>query len=156
MYFWSFVLRPLSVWFNSEYSVSWKVIEENLSQSYTLQDLVYSNIPLKEAKSHLGPIISYLLRTCHTVMNHAKVDLKWHKHSPVFNIFSLLIGKKPFSFPLWRKKGVNVFNDLFDEDGLVLLVIYKLNMTYLVHHFSYICNWDLPWRHMLSLGGFHC
>lgn len=118
MYFWSFVLRPLSVWFNSDASVSWKVIEENLSQPYRLQDLVYSSIPPKKAKLQLGPIISYLLRTCHTVMNHANVDLKWHKHSPVFNNFSLLIGKKPLSFPLWWNKGIHVFKDLFDDDGL--------------------------------------
>lgn len=118
MYFWAFVLRPISTWFNPVSSVSWKLIEENISQPYRLQDLVYSNIPPKEAKSRLGPIISYLLRICHTVMNHTKVDLKWHKHSPVFNSFSLLIGKKPISFPSWRNKGVNVFNDLFNEDGL--------------------------------------
>lgn len=48
-------------------------------------------------------------------MNHANVDLK---HSPVFNNFSLLIGKKPLSFPLWMNKGINVFKDLFDDDGL--------------------------------------
>lgn len=79
---------------------------------------MYSNIPPKEAKTHFGPIISYLLRTCHTVLKHADVDLRWHRHSPVFNNFSLLIGKKPVSFPLWRNKGVNIFRDLFDDDGL--------------------------------------
>lgn len=79
---------------------------------------MYSNIPPKEAKTHFGPIISYLLRTCHTVLKHADVDLRWHRHSPVFNNFSLLIRKKPVSFPLWRNKGVNIFRDLFDDDGL--------------------------------------
>ena len=47
MYFWSFVL---SAWFNPNASVSWRPIEENLSQPHRLQDLTYSNIPSKEAK----------------------------------------------------------------------------------------------------------
>lgn len=118
MYFWSFVLRPLYVWLNSSVSVSWKSIEENISQPYRLQDLIFSNIPPKAARTHLGPIISYLLRTCNTVMNHTKVDLKWHNHSPIFNNFSLLVGKKPISFSLWRDKGVHTFNNLFNVDGL--------------------------------------
>lgn len=51
-------------------------------------------------------------------MNHTDIVLKWHKHSPISNNFSLLIGKKPFSFPSWRNKGVNVLKDLFNSDGL--------------------------------------
>uniref|UniRef100_A0A3Q3AUI9 Reverse transcriptase domain-containing protein n=1 Tax=Kryptolebias marmoratus TaxID=37003 RepID=A0A3Q3AUI9_KRYMA len=118
MYFWSFMLRPLLVWLNPEVSVSWKPIEENISKPYRLEDLIYSKIPPNEAKSQLGPIISSLLRTCHSVLNLTNTNLKWHKHSPIFNNFSILIGNKPFSFPRWRDKGVNVLQDLMNNDGL--------------------------------------
>lgn len=117
MYFWSFVLRPLSVWFSPNASVSWRPIEENLSQPHRLQDLVYSNIPSKKANKCLGPLISFLLRTCCSVMKHAGVDLNWHNHSPIFNNFSLIIGNTPLSFPQWSGKEVHVLRDLYDEDG---------------------------------------
>ena len=51
-------------------------------------------------------------------MKHVGVDLKWHNHSPVFNIFSLLIGNTPFPFPQWTGRGVNTRGDLYDDDGL--------------------------------------
>lgn len=73
---------------------------------------------LKKANKSLGPLISFLLRTCRSVMKHAGVDLNWHNHSPIFNNFSLLIGNTPLSFPQWSGKGVFVFRDLYDDDGL--------------------------------------
>lgn len=54
IYFWSFVLRPLSIWCNPNSSVSWRPIEENLSPPLRLQDLVYSTKPLKKARLCLG------------------------------------------------------------------------------------------------------
>ncbi len=117
-YFWSYVLRPLSTWFNPSSSVSWRPIEENLALPHRLQDLVYANIPLKKAKLHLGPVISFLLTSYHTVMKHVGTDYKWHIHTPIFNNFSLLTGNRPFSFPHWKNRGLNVLKDLYSVNGL--------------------------------------
>lgn len=116
-YFMSFVLRPLSAWFSSIATVSWKSVEENISQPFRLQDLVFLGIPLKEAGLHLGPIISYSLKACRTVLTHSRVDLKWHKHAPIFNNFSI-IGNKPITFSQWREIVVNVLMDLYNDEGL--------------------------------------
>uniref|UniRef100_A0A3Q3MY16 Reverse transcriptase domain-containing protein n=1 Tax=Labrus bergylta TaxID=56723 RepID=A0A3Q3MY16_9LABR len=118
VYFWSFVLRPLSTWSNPSSSVAWRPIEENISLPHRLQDLVYSDMPLKKAKLRLGPIISFLLTTCRTVMRHVHSDLMWHNHSPIFNNFSLLTGNIPFSFPCWRSRGIHVLKDLNNNNGL--------------------------------------
>lgn len=117
-YFWSFVLRPLSTWLNPSSLASWRPIEENLSLPHRLQDLVYSNIPLKKAKLRLGPIISFLLVTYRTVMKQTHAGLKWHNHSPIFNNFSLLSGNIPFSFPQWKSRGVNILKDMYGDSGL--------------------------------------
>lgn len=86
-----------------------------MSQPHRLQDLMYSNIPPIDAKKSLGPLVAFLLIT---VKQHVKVDLKWHKHSPLFNICSLLIGTAPSSFPQWMDRGVYVLQDLYDDNGV--------------------------------------
>lgn len=100
IYFWSYVLRPLSTWFNPSSSASWRPIEENIVLPHRLQDLVYANIPLKKAKLRLGPVISFLLTSYRAVMKHVGTD--WHNHTPLFNNFSLLTGNIPFSFHIGR------------------------------------------------------
>ena len=71
----------------------------------------------KKLKKSLGPLVFFLLITCRTFLKHAKVDLKWHKRSPVFNIFSLPTGNAPF-FPQWMDRGVYVLQDFYDDNGL--------------------------------------
>ena len=93
-------------------------IEENIALPHRLQALVYANIPLKKAEVRLGPVISFLLTSYHTVMKHVGIDYKWHNHTPIFNNFSLLTGNMPFSFPHWKSRGVNVLKDLYSVHGL--------------------------------------
>lgn len=100
IYFWSYVLRPLSTWLNPSSSVSWRPNEENIALPLRLQDLVYANIPLKKAKLRLDPVISFLLTSYRTVMKHVGTDYKWHNHTPIFNNFSLLTGNMYFSSAL--------------------------------------------------------
>lgn len=87
IYSWSYVLHPLSTWFNLRSSVSWRPIEENLSLPHELQDLVYSNLPLKKVKLHLGPVISFLLTTYRTVMKHVHADVEWNNQIADFQQF---------------------------------------------------------------------
>lgn len=118
IYSWSYVLRPLSTWFDPSSAVSWRPVEENIALPHRLQDLVYANIPLKKAKLRLGPVISFLLASYRTAMRHVGADHKWHNHTPIFNNFSLLTGNMPFSFPHWKNRGVNILKDLFNVHGL--------------------------------------
>lgn len=117
-YFRAFVLRPLSTWLNPEVEVSWKPIEENLASPHRLEDLIYSNIPLKQSKLHLGPIISFPLSTWRTTEKKCKTILKWHLNSPVFNNCFLVTWVAPFSSSTWTCKGVHKLADIFNEKGL--------------------------------------
>lgn len=59
MYFWLYVLCPISVWLNHNASVSWRAIEENLASPHRLQDLEYCKLTPKQSRSKLGPIMSF-------------------------------------------------------------------------------------------------
>lgn len=83
LYFWSYTIRPISVWFDPSSLVSWKPIEKNLAHPHRFQDLIFSALPLKRAKSKLGPIMAFLLSTWRAVEKHCRISLKWHKHSPL-------------------------------------------------------------------------
>lgn len=56
-YFLSFILRPLADWLNPDSVTFWKPI----AITHRLEDLIYSAVPLKQAKLRLSPIMSYLL-----------------------------------------------------------------------------------------------
>lgn len=130
-YFWSFVLRPLATWFNSNASVSWRPVEEKPTFPHRLQDLVHSAIPLKRLKLRLGPIIYFPLTVWRSAEKISKSVQKWHLNSPIFNNFLLLTDNIPFSFPAWNDKGIHVFKDIYDDNGL--------------HSFGDLCvTYDLP------------
>ena len=108
LYYFSFVLRPLSVWLNSNTQTSWRPLEESLVAPHRLQDLIYSNIPIKQCKLRHGPLISNLLSTCRVVEKLTKTTTVWHKCSPVFHNYKLLTANKPFFFPQWQQKGIHL------------------------------------------------
>ena len=82
LYFWSSVLRPVSVWFEPVVRVSWKPIKENLAQPHRLQDLIFSALPVKRAKCQLGPIMSFLLSTWRVVKKHCQFSKVAHPQPP--------------------------------------------------------------------------
>ena len=47
-YFWSFVLRPLPIWFNPSISVSWRSLESSMIEPWTLHDVLFVNISKKQ------------------------------------------------------------------------------------------------------------
>ena len=117
-YFWSFVLRPLSDWLNSNSDPCWKSIEKNLASPHRLEDLIYSAVPLKRAKLRLGHVLSFLLSTWVIAEKESKSTCKWHLNSPLFNNYSLLTRGVPFSSPDWRSRGIYVLADVYNESGL--------------------------------------
>lgn len=76
LYFWSFVLRPLLSWFNPDSSVSWRMLESNAVQSWTLQDVLFSNSSKKQCQLRFGPLISYLVLLWRQVETHCRLACK--------------------------------------------------------------------------------
>lgn len=79
------VLRLVSVWLDPSVQVSWRPTEENLALPHRLQDLIFSALPTKSAKSQLGPVMSFVLSTWRAVEKHCQILLKWHTLSPLLN-----------------------------------------------------------------------
>ncbi len=115
---WCFALRPLTVWLNSNTCVSWRPVEEKLTSPLNLQNLIYSNIPLKLVKPSFGPVISYLFTIWHKVRKFSKIYIKFFHQSPVFHSHCLLIDGKPISFPQRSDKGINTLQDVTGQQGL--------------------------------------
>ncbi len=57
-YFWSFLLRPLISWFNPQAVVSWRALEEKLVSPWRLQDVIFSDISIKQCQLRFGPLIT--------------------------------------------------------------------------------------------------
>ena len=117
-YFWSSTLRPVHTWLNPSAQVASRFLEENLVKPHRLQDLIYSNIPIKTCKSKFGSLISHLVATWRTVVSHSSTHLKFHPHLPLFNNFSLCLGGQLISFPQWSDKVINTLSDITSENTL--------------------------------------
>lgn len=118
LYSWSYIIRPISVWFDPSMVVSWRPIEENLAYPHRLQDLIFSAFPSKSTQRQLGPIMSFLLSTWRAIEKQCQISLKWHTHSPLFNNFNLTTGGAPFKLPQWSTKGINILMDVWEENGM--------------------------------------
>uniref|UniRef100_A0A8C1LC25 Reverse transcriptase domain-containing protein n=1 Tax=Cyprinus carpio TaxID=7962 RepID=A0A8C1LC25_CYPCA len=118
LYAQAFSLRPLSVWFDPDASVSWRAIEESIVYPYKLKHLVFSGVPLRQCKSRFGPIVTHLLSTWRDVERRLQLVTIWHKHSPIFHNNNLLSGNTPFHCPQWTHHKVNTLGDIYDDSGL--------------------------------------
>lgn len=77
-YFWSFVLRPLHVWFNPHTSVSWRKIEENIVHPWNLEDGLIANVSIKQCRLRFGPIVAHLIHTWRMVESVCRISCRWH------------------------------------------------------------------------------
>lgn len=103
-YSWSFTLRALFIWINSDARVAWRPSEEKLVGPHRLQHIIYSNVPLKTCRSQYGLIISHLMATWRYVEKHANISLKYHPYFPLYN-FALCLANQ-FISPNGGKKGL--------------------------------------------------
>ena len=117
-YFWSFTLRPISIWCDPTAFVSWRNIEENIVRPWNLQDVLFANISDKLCQLRFGPIVSHLIRTWRTAERGCKISCKLHSHSPVYNNKGLLIGGRPISPSYWSGSNIHHLNDIYDNMGL--------------------------------------
>lgn len=117
-YYWAFTLRPLLTWLQSETSVSWRALEESLVHPYTLQDLLYSNIPIVQCRCRFGPIVSQLLSVWRAVEKLCGCPYAWNPCSPLFNNARLLIGGHPIQFHQWKVRGVHILGIVYGDEGL--------------------------------------
>ena len=117
-YFWSFVLRPLIVWCDSDALVSWRKLEENCVRPWNLQEVLFANISSKQCRVRFGPIVSQLIQTWRAAELQCKISCKWHTLTPIFNNHGLLIGGRPISCPTLRNSNIRIFADLYSDTGL--------------------------------------
>lgn len=118
LYCWSFVLRPLLVWFNPHISVSWRKIEEHIVRPWNLEDILFSNVSDKQCRLRFGPIVSHLIKTWRLVESRCKVSCKWHKQSPIFNNKGLTIGGRPIPPSHWSRSAIRHLEDIYNDSGL--------------------------------------
>ncbi len=118
LYAQAFSLRPLSVWFDPDASVSWRAIEESIVYPYKLKHLAFSGVPLRQCKSGFGPIVTHLLSTWRDVERHSQLVTIWHRHLPIFHNNNLLSGSTPFHCPQWTHNKVNTLGDIYDDSVL--------------------------------------
>ena len=161
-YHWSFVLRPLSSWFDTASCVSWRPIEESIVQPHRLQDLIYSNISIKHSKLKFGSIITELISTWSAVEKFCKVSPNWYLQSPIFFNSCLQLGGHPIYFSSWANNGVFTFSDIFGAEGLRSFSdIQKLFNLPGSSFFFYLQlptamrTYGVPWDGTLGLHPFH-
>lgn len=119
LYNWSFTLRPLLTWFQSDAQVSWWALEERLVTPYSPVDFLYSNIPTFHCRFKFGPIVSHLLSVWRKVEKLYGCSFAWHPRSPLFNNVRLVIDGHPICFPHWEEKDIRTFGDIYGEEGLL-------------------------------------
>lgn len=117
-YFYSFILRPISVWLAPDTLVSWRPLEEDIISPNKLQDLIYANAPLRQCRLRFDPIVSHWIAKWRLVERLTNSQTKWHSHSPIFHNYKLLTGNYPFSFSHWSNNSLHHFADIFNDNGL--------------------------------------
>lgn len=119
LYSWSFVLRPLLSWFDSDSAVSWRMLENNMVAPWTLKDVLFVNMSMKQCQLRFGPIIAHLMLVWRLAEKHCHISCRWHTVSPIFNNKALLIGGRPISAPQWEQGGVHYLKDIYNNSGLL-------------------------------------
>ena len=61
LYHWAFTLGTLISWFNYRIETSWRALENNMVLPLKLNEILFSNIPIRKSQVHFGPIVSHLL-----------------------------------------------------------------------------------------------
>ena len=120
LYAWCFTLRALRTWLDPQAPVAWRLLEEGMVRPHRLQDLIYSDIPLKSCASKFGPIISHLISTFRTIESHTNTHLKFHSYLPLFQNYAIRVEGRPISFPQWKKNGINTISDICTDGEMRL------------------------------------
>ena len=115
---WSFVLRTIKSWLDPSNPTSWRSLEAKFIHPCRLQDLIYTDIPIKQVRTLFGPIIENALVTWRLVTEYTNTNNKWHFHTPIFYNHNLLIGGRPAAYPIWSNNGIHILGQLFNCNGL--------------------------------------
>uniref|UniRef100_A0A8C1GVL0 Reverse transcriptase domain-containing protein n=1 Tax=Cyprinus carpio TaxID=7962 RepID=A0A8C1GVL0_CYPCA len=162
LYHWAFVLRSLSIWFDTASCVSWRSIEENIVKPHRLQDLIYSNISIKQSKVKFGSIITELISTWNAAEKYCRISPNWYLQSPIFFNSHLQLGGRPIYFSSWANNGVFTLSDIFGAEGLCsFLDVQKIFNLPGSSFFFYLQlrtamhTYGVPWNGTLGLHPFH-
>ena len=99
--------------------LSWRMLESNIVQPWSLQGVLFCNISKKQCQLLLGPITSHLMLVWRLVETRCHLSCKWHTFSPIFNNKALLIGGRPVCAPQWEQRGVYYLKDIYNDFGLL-------------------------------------
>lgn len=94
----AFTLRSAFTWLQPEAKVSWRALEESLVNPNSLQNLLYSNVPISQCYRKLGPIVSQPISVWKATEKLCGCTSVWNSCSPLFNNPKLLIGGQPIQF----------------------------------------------------------
>lgn len=117
LYYWSFQLKALSTWVNSDATMAWKQIESSKVAPHRLQDVLFANISTKTLKK-FGPIIANSVQVWRKAEQWMGGPFKYCKNTPLWHNAKLLSGNKPFFQPSWSSHGINIFGDIYNAQGL--------------------------------------
>ena len=75
-----------------------------------LNEILFSNIPLKKSQVRYGPIVTHVLAVWRAAERMSGISSNWNPYSPIFYNYRLLIGKSPIKFGQCRQ--------WYDKDSL--------------------------------------
>lgn len=116
LYHWSFTLRPLVVWFYPQTAVFWRTMEERMVHPWSLADVLFANISVRQSQLPFGLIVTHLIQVWCSLERICNISCRWQ--SPIFNNKGLLIRGRPVTYSQWEKGGIQFLGDIFGLDGL--------------------------------------
>lgn len=108
----SFLIRPL--------------IKANTGDPWSLQDVLFVSISIKQCQLNLGPIISHLINMEN---GWSTLPSLLYALSPIFNGIALLIVGRPVLTAHWENRGIQYLRDIFNAHGLLSYLISKMHLV---------------------------
>ena len=156
LYHWAFTLRPLISWLDEGIETSWRTLEENMVRPLKLNEILFSNVPLKKSQVSYGPIVSHVLAIWRAAEKICGTLSNWNPYSPIFYNDRLLIGKSPIKFGQcrqWYDKGIHSLGDIFGDRGLYSFeeLTFRFNLQHSTFYFylqlrTAMKTYGVPWQ----------
>lgn len=118
LYFQALSFRPLLNWFDSDSEVPWINMEKNMVAPSSLQDILFTDISLKQCRLRFGPIIAHAVSIWRKYEKLYNWNTKWHAQTPLFHNPSLHKGGLCFVAHQWANSGIHALSDVMEVNGL--------------------------------------
>ncbi len=105
LYYWSFQLKALHNWVDSQSTVSWRVIEADKVKPNRLQDILFTGTGKKWDNYKFGPIVANSIKIWKTVERRIGGHFKVCNSTPLWHNFNFVCGNRQFVQPSWSSLG---------------------------------------------------